>query len=75
MNDLPVCTLSSLYDIPLTGVYQPRVRCYELAELSMKFERYFTSEGSTADTRITTVSISMHQLLYCGLSHFVANCH
>ncbi|KJE95639.1 nucleolar protein 10, variant 1 [Capsaspora owczarzaki ATCC 30864] len=27
-----------------TGVYPPRIRCYELSELAMKFERYLQSE-------------------------------
>ena len=30
------------------GVYPPRIRCYDLVELSMKFERYVTSEGKHA---------------------------
>jgi len=28
----------------LGGTYSPRIRCYELAEMSMKFERYLDSE-------------------------------
>lgn len=27
-----------------TGTHPPRVRCYELSELSMKFERHFDTE-------------------------------
>ncbi len=27
------------------GTYKPRVRCYELGELSLKFERYLDCEG------------------------------
>lgn len=33
-----------------TGVYKPRVRCYELAQLSMKFERYLTADIIAFDT-------------------------
>ncbi len=29
-----------------TGTYKPRVRCYEFAELSMKFERSLDAEGA-----------------------------
>jgi hypothetical protein len=28
----------------VAGVYKPRIRCYELGQLSMKFERFLTSE-------------------------------
>ncbi|KAJ1930640.1 Small ribosomal subunit biogenesis [Tieghemiomyces parasiticus] len=28
-----------------TGVYKPRIRCYDFAELSLKFERYTNSEN------------------------------
>ena len=31
--------------IVATGTYQPRMRCYELSEYSMKFERYLDSES------------------------------
>lgn len=30
-----------------TGIYKPRVRCYEVNNLSMKFERCFDSEVVT----------------------------
>ncbi len=29
-----------------TGTYKPRVRCFEVTQLSMKFERCFDSEGT-----------------------------
>ena len=28
-----------------SGIYKPRVRCYDVTQLSMKFERCFNSEG------------------------------
>ena len=33
----------------LTGVYKPRVRCYETSQLSMKFERCLDSESKCVD--------------------------
>lgn len=33
----------------VTGTYKPRVRCYELSQLSMKFERCFDSDVVTFD--------------------------
>jgi len=30
-----------------TGIYKPRVRCYDVSNLSMKFERCFDSEVVT----------------------------
>ena len=27
------------------GTYKPRMRCYELDQMSMKFERYLAAEG------------------------------
>ena len=32
------------YIISLTGVYKPRVKCFDVSQLSMKFERCFDSE-------------------------------
>uniref|UniRef100_L7M2E5 Uncharacterized protein n=1 Tax=Rhipicephalus pulchellus TaxID=72859 RepID=L7M2E5_RHIPC len=35
--------------IMVTGTYKPRVRCYEVSQLSMKFERCFDSDVVTFD--------------------------
>ena len=40
-----------------TGIHPPRLRCYELSELSMKFERHFDSE--VVDFQVSVVGISI----------------
>ena len=35
-----------------TGIHPPRLRCYELSELSMKFERHFDSEVVDFQVRV-----------------------
>ena len=42
-----------------TGIHPPRLRCYELSELSMKFERHFDSE--VVDFQVRVVGIRVHQ--------------
>lgn len=37
------------FDCP--GVYQPRLKVYELAQLSMKFERHFDAENVQFEVR------------------------
>jgi len=36
--------VSAVGFVPLAGVYKPRVRCYDVAQMSMKFERCMDSE-------------------------------
>ena len=42
-----------------TGIHPPRLRCYELSELSMKFERHFDSE--VVDFQVRVVGITVPQ--------------
>jgi len=41
---LPLYSKKSLLLVSLSGVYKPRVRCYDVAQMSMKFERCLDSE-------------------------------
>jgi len=38
------CQYQYCFSMHLVGVYKPRVRCYDVAQMSMKFERCMDSE-------------------------------
>lgn len=50
-----------------TGIYKPRVRCYDVANLSMKFERCFDSEV----VRFITLSPDYSKLVFLQTDRYV----
>jgi ribosome biogenesis protein ENP2 len=54
-----------------TGIYKPRVRCYDVNNLSMKFERCFDSEVVTFEILsedYSKVSVIITSFLAAGCS-------
>lgn len=46
-----------------TGIYKPRIKCYDVNNLAMKFERYFDSEAVTFEILSNDYS-KVNTLLY-----------